>query len=289
MGMTTTDKGFRIFTVDRNEVGAPMRANEATRFDTRAMVMWRQRNFLYVDMRYGGTLDVNKYAGVCTDSISGCNALAIISIAGRVTSCFFSHSTADMTVDFAKRGVALLGEETLKNYYAVLVENYTSIDVKAIADVLLKAGLPASRFLVYTNPYRKGDQTFGVRFSDGLIGEVHVREKTRALTAPIERNDFVMGFNTVPSAKSEFEQLAAYEPASGNVASQYVAMFGFISKDFFPDFIIWDATVQKQRLVEYGDKALKSYFERLRGNAELPLIKLFLKGAYKEYHFPSLQ
>lgn len=289
MVMAYKDDGWRIFSVDDKAVGHPMRIEETERFDNRAMVMWRQRNFLHVDMHYGGTVDVEKYAGACTHSISGCNALVIARLQGRrVVECFFGHSVATATEAFAGMAVDLLGRN-LSGHHAVLVENYDSANSKPKADILLKAGLPSKRLLVYTNPFRQGDQTFGIRFSDGLIGEVHVREETRTRTEPTRKNDFVKGFDTKPSTKSERQLLEVYRPYKGTDA--YVMMFVKIAREniFGDGLYVFDDRTQRERIAKQGDALIKDYLNRHRTDRELSTIKQILREAYGEFKFDSLK
>jgi hypothetical protein len=239
-------------------------------------------------MRHGGTVDVSKYAGVCTSKISGCNALAIVRIDGGVKECFFSHSTADQTKEFAEQAVAILKND-LSQYHAVLIENYGSADSSPKANVLLAAKLPPAQLLVYTNPFRQGDQTFGVRFSDGLIGEVHVREQTRSLTEPIARNQFLVGFDTVPPQKSELELLTVYDP--NELADQYVMMFSLLDKGETlgaSNLVVREATVQREHIVMHGEKILARYLQARRHDPQFQAIKKFLKVAYGDYKFRSL-
>jgi hypothetical protein len=289
MGMAYTDDGWRIFCVDDEAMGQPMRIEETTRFDNRAMAMWRQRNFLHVDMHYGGTVDAKKYAGACTTSISGCNALIIARLEGRrVVECFFGHSVATATEAFTRMAADLLGRN-LAHHHAVLVENYTSANSKPKADILLKAGLPAKRLLVYTNPFRQGDQTFGIRFSDGLIGEVHVLAKTATRTEPTQRNDFVKGFDTKPSTKSERELLEIYKPYKGLDA--YLMLFAKIDNQNMLGATLYtfDESLQRERIAKHGNALIKDYLARIRTDREFPNIKQILRTAYGEFKFESLR
>jgi hypothetical protein len=281
MAMGLKSKGWKLFTVDDPKIGRPMRANESWRDDGRSMVMWRQRNFMHVDMRYGGTVDVKKYSGVCTNSISGCNALAVMRINGSVTECFFGHSTADLTDYFVSRAVKYFDND-LQGCHAVLVENYSaSSDSKA--DILINARLPASNFLVYTNTYRHGDQTFGVRFSDGLIGEVHVRKETSSLTEPTSSNDFVRGFNTVPDKKSEYQLLNIYEPFDiGNLYALIHAKEGGLPFVFAPE-------EQRSLIAEHGNRVLTKYLSGIRGESDFQDVKLLLKDVYRDFDFNCLK
>lgn len=288
MGMNYTSGGWRVFVVDRAGLGAPMRMEEAARRDGKAISLWRMSNSLHVDMRYGGTVDVRKYRAVSTYAISGCHALAIVKLAGCVTECFFSHSTANITPYFAERGVGILGGD-LRDHHAVLVENYMSPDSAKVARILIDAGLRPARLLVYTNPFKQADQTFALRFSDGLFGEVNVRSQTEKLTEPVARNKFLLGFNTNPKVKSPYEMLDYLKPATNDTFNQYMTMFTHLAPEIYRDkWLIHEDEEKKQRMREHGNAAIGGYLQRLQQEPELVEIRLYLQRAYSEYHFSVL-
>jgi hypothetical protein len=165
---------------------------------------------------------------------------------------------------------------------------------------LLEARLPSAHLLVYTNPLVQqtpvhlNPQTLGVRFSDGLIGEVHVKEKTRALTEPTERNQFLVGFNTNPSGVKEQSALNDLKPfATTAVFDQYMMMFSILDKhELFKaekNFYVFDENTQKQRIRTHGETVLAKYLKARIHDPELQAIKQLLKGSYGEYGFKCLK
>jgi len=194
-----------------------------------------------------------------------------------------------MTFEYTQRAVRILGGK-LAGYHAVLVENYSSADSKDKAKILLDAGLPANNFMVYTNPYRSSNQTFGVRFSDGLFGEVHVREQTQALTETIAENDFLEGFNTVPPRKSQLQAIQVFEPY--DLFNAYLMLFSLLDdeRSIEPDKIVCsDAVVQKSRISEHGNKILRKFLAAVQRDPEIAQIRRALKLAYGTYGFSALR
>lgn len=288
MGMSYTSGGWRVYTVDQDRIDRPMRFDENVRAAPGAISMWRPSGGVQVDMYYAGLIDVKKYTSVSTYGISGCNALAIVRLAGSVTTCWFGHSTCNMTEYFTHRAVGMLG--ALGDCHAVLVENSTR-ESKEVASILIDAGLPPARLLVYTNLNRRGDQTFGVRFSDGLFGEVNWRVKTEPVTRPRARNDFIQGygFDTKPETKTPY-QMITYLNSDQTRQSQYMTMFGHMDIEIYGDqWFTTDEEVMGRRIREHGDRAVTSYLGRLKGHPEREQVRAYLQKAFADFQLSALR